>query len=463
MRGLRAALLAAAGVSGAVTLTAIMLPQVNLVSRPPLLRVALETAASLIALLAAFLVFGRLMRHRRFNELVLSCALAIFVLTNLFLLTVPALVASFANELTASALQTGRSLGAVLFAFASFAPDRRVQRPSLALAVWVVGCSAVVLLTAVMVNVITGHLMHHLGATPGPDPLAWPGLRNSPVPLELQLVISVLYGIAAVGFIRHCRRLRVEFFGWLAIAAVLAAFSHLNYFLRPSPDWQGVYLGDLFRLSSYATLLVGLMREIWLYWHGLPKVAVMDERRRIARDFHDGLAQELAYLVRNLDSLDDESREERVGTITRLRAAIERAQLESRRAIDVLGAPPIEPVELALAEAATSAADRFHLGLELDLVPGVKLSTAREDALVRIAGEAVTNAGRHSGAGQVNLKLERDGSRLRLRVSDQGCGFDTSTVTGFGLASMRERARSVGGELRISSIPGGGSVVEVVL
>jgi signal transduction histidine kinase len=205
------------------------------------------------------------------------------------------------------------------------------------------------------------------------------------------------------------------------------------------------------------------MREIWSYWKRLSERAVVDERQRIARDLHDGLAQELAYLVRNLDSLDDESREERAGTIARLRDAIERAQLESHRAINVRASPHAEPVEVALAEAATSVADRFHLGLELDLVPGVKLSAAREDALTRIACEAVTNAGRHSGAGQVNLELERDGTRLRLRVSDHGCGFDTSAVSGFGLVSMGERARAVGGELQISSVPGGGSVVEVVL
>jgi signal transduction histidine kinase len=116
-----------------------------------------------------------------------------------------------------------------------------------------------------------------------------------------------------------------------------------------------------------------------------------------------------------------------------------------------------------LAEAAAATAERLHLALELDLVPGIRISAAREAALVRIACEAVANAARHSGAGQARLELERDGPRLRLRVSDQGRGFDTASASGFGLVSMRERARSVGGELRISSAPSGGSVVEAVL
>jgi hypothetical protein len=69
VRGLRASVLAAVEISGAVTMTVAMLPQRHFVSRPPLLHVALETAASFIALLADFLVFGRLLRQGRLNDL----------------------------------------------------------------------------------------------------------------------------------------------------------------------------------------------------------------------------------------------------------------------------------------------------------------------------------------------------------------------------------------------------------
>ncbi len=203
------------------------------------------------------------------------------------------------------------------------------------------------------------------------------------------------------------------------------------------------------------------MREIWSYWHALSEAAVDEERRRIARDLHDGLAQELAYLARNLDSLDGEPGD---ATLKRLRGAVERAQLESRRAVSTLAAPSGQDVDVALAEAVGEIAERFHMGLDLDLVRGVRLPAARAEALVRIACEAVTNAARHSGAGRVRLNVERDGPRVRLRVSDRGRGFDTMVPgSGFGLVSMRERARSVGGELRISSAPGRGSKVEAAL
>ena len=80
---------------------------------------------------------------------------------------------------------------------------------------------------------------------------------------------------------------------------------------------------------------------------------------------------------------------------------------------------------------------------------------------VRIACEAITNAALHSGASTVTLRLERDGSLTRLRIADSGRGFDIAAPSsGFGLIAMRERAHSVGGELRIRSIPGRGSEVE---
>jgi signal transduction histidine kinase len=276
----------------------------------------------------------------------------------------------------------------------------------------------------------------------------------------VQLATAAVYGVATIGFFRRYRRFDDEFLGWLAIAGILAVLSHLNYALYPSSSTQLIHVGDLFRLCFYATLLVGSMREIWAYWLALSQAAVLEERQRIASDVHDGLAQELACLARNLDSLDGTGAEE---TLDVMRRAVHRAQLESRR-VGMLAASRTDPVEVALIEAAAVVSERFQVGLQLDLACGVEVSAARQDAIVRIAREAVANAARHSGASQVHLELERDGSRLRLRVSDRGHGFDpVAAASGFGLISMRQHARSVGGELRISSAPGVGSEVEAAL
>jgi signal transduction histidine kinase len=463
VRGARVAVLAATGASGVATFSAAVLLPVDFTSQQPLLHVALETTASLIALLAGFLVSGRFLRQGRFDELVLASALAVLTLINIFLLTMPTLAKLFTSNLMVWALPTGRSLGAALFAFAAFAPQRPLRRRPQLLAASVAGGSATILLAAALANVFAGHPAQNFITTPRPGSLARPELAWPSALLDLQLALAVLYGVATVGFLRRSRQLNDELFGWLAIAAVLAAFSHLNYFLYPSPHLQEVSIGDVFRLCSYVILLVGSMLEIWSYWQALSDAAVLDERRRIARDLHDGLAQELAYLARNLDSLPAQPRPERDETLDRLRKAIERAQLESRRTVNMLAARRTEPVEVTLTQAAAAVAQRFHLGLELDLVSGVRISEAREEALVRIACEAITNAALHSGASQVNLKLEHAGSRLRLRVSDQGNGFDATVASGFGFVSMSERAHSVGGEFRVSSVLGRGSVVEVAL
>jgi signal transduction histidine kinase len=119
-------------------------------------------------------------------------------------------------------------------------------------------------------------------------------------------------------------------------------------------------------------------------------------------------------------------------------------------------------VDVALEEAAGQVAERFRIGLHLDLVRGIRLSPTRAEAVVRIACEAITNAARHSGAESVALRLERAGSEISLLVADTGRGFDTHTrADGFGLISMRERARAVGGELRVRSAPGRGSEVRL--
>jgi signal transduction histidine kinase len=299
-------------------------------------------------------------------------------------------------------------------------------------------------------------------ATLSPVALSQPTLRAHPALFAFELLVALLYGLAAIGFLNLARRRRDAFYGWLAIAGILAVVSHVNYSLFPASYAQSVlYTGDVFRFAFYVALLVGCLREIWSYWTALSAAAVLEDRRRMARDLHDGLAQELAYISRNLESGAEDGD---VDAVRRLRPAVERAQTELRSAISALAPPGGQDVGAALAQAASQTAERFRIGLDLDIVPDVRLSPTRGEALVRVACEAITNAAKHSGAARVTLRLERDGSLVRMQVADRGCGFDTSVPrSGFGLVSMRERIRSVGGELRIRSGPGHGSEVDVAV
>ena len=350
------------------------------------------------------------------------------------------------------------SFGALLFALAAFVPDRPSRSPGPLLITAVAGLTTVPLLVLVFVPALA-----RAWPSRGPASLAagWPaGVGLHGAALGPQLAGTVFYAAAVIGFLRNLRRGRDEFLGWLAAAAALAAASQVNYLLSAAEP-QALYSGDVFRCSFYAALFLGSMREIWSYWHSLSKTAVLEERQRIACELHDGVAQELAYLARNLGSLDGGGDE---ADLDRLRGAVERARLESGRVISAATASGGLALEVGLAEAVTEVADRYHVALDLDLTPGIRLSAARQEALTRIACEAVTNAARHSDADRVALRLDRDGSRVRLMISDRGRGFRTADPGGgFGLTSMRQRARSVGAELVISSALGQGSRVEVTL
>ncbi len=461
MPSVRALVVWTAIASAAVTVALALIPQLHLAYPWQAENLALQAAASVIALLTWFLVFGRLRRCTRLNELMLACALAVFALSNLFLVTLPIVAGWAPDDLTVWAAPAARSLGGLLFLLAAFVPSRRLRRSGLVIAAGAGGVTVALLLTVVLVHTLARQLPTQVIASLTPASSERPDLHAPAAQLALELVVAALYGVATIGFLRLARRLGDEFFGWLAIAAVLAATSHVNYLLYPAVNSRSLYAGDAFRFAFYAVLFLAAMREIWSYWRALSKAAVLEERQRIACELHDGLAQELAYMARNLDALSEVADQDGV---TRLRRAVERAQVESRQAISALAAPSGQAFEVALAEAVTEVAERYHMALDMDLTSDIRLSAARREALVRIACEAVTNAARHSGASQVNLGLEHNGSGVRLRVSDKGHGFDTAAPGGgFGLTSMRERARSVGGELVVVSSPGHGSQVVVAV
>jgi signal transduction histidine kinase len=245
----------------------------------------------------------------------------------------------------------------------------------------------------------------------------------------------------------------------LAAASVLAAFARLHYFLYPSLYTDWVYSGDVFRLLFHTTVLTGAALEVHGYWRGQADAAVLEERRRIARDLHDGVAQELAYIKRNLQWLDDSDR-----TVAGLRASSERALIESRRAIAALTDPGDRPLQAILAEAVQDVAARERIRAIVDLDEDAVATPEEREALLRIACEAVTNAARHGHSEVVRVELSA-GEMLTLRISDEGVGFDTDArVAGhFGLASMRGRALALGGDFRLSSAPGRGTDVEVEL
>lgn len=179
----------------------------------------------------------------------------------------------------------------------------------------------------------------------------------------------------------------------------------------------------------------------------------------MARDLHDGFAQELAFISTQSRRLKDDPVGERVAH------AAERALDESRSAIRALTRRTEDPFDSEVAEVAEQLAARAGARLRLDLQPSVMLPAEPREQLLRILREAVMNGLRHGKATQIAVELAMDGG-VRLAVRDNGGGFDArgqGRTGGFGLTSMRERAADLGGTLEVFSQPGEGTVVEVVL
>jgi signal transduction histidine kinase len=445
----------------ATTALVLLVPAAASPYRNVSIHVAVETAAALIALLAAYLVFGRFQQKARISDLALFCALVIFGVTNLLVRTVPAAM-SATVEVGGAALWTpliSAILGGIVFALAAFAPDAPVTRPG---RYTITSLVAVLVSMAAVVALVEAIPASQLAPDePVLPPSGRPDLFGDPALSATHLFCTVLFVVAAFGFSRRAKA-GDDLMRWFAAGALLAAFARLNYTLFPSPYVGWVYLGDVLQLGFYLLLLVGAAREIRRYWSRFAEAAILDERRRIARELHDGIAQELAYVVgqaqRAIGGRD--ARE----ILDELSVVAQRALDDSRRSIVALVGPLNQPLAAALEQTAKEIAERTGIPIKLDLAEGVDVSPATREALIRIVREAAVNAARHGHARQITVRLARD-AQMHLEIADDGVGFDAAAPRRehFGLVGMKERAQALGGEFRISSRPGDGTKVEVVL
>lgn len=458
----RQQLAATALVGAGLTLAVVALPFVRFAYRAPTLHVVIETLNAFIAVLVAYLVYGRYRELQRAQDLLLGLGLVTVAVANLILTAVPlATVGVTGEELTNWTPLGVRLLGTVFLVWAAVTPARvRVpQRPAAMLAAGVV----VVLLAISVIGMSLGHL---LPAAVDPDAdltqATRPVLDTHPVVVGVHAAGVVLYAVAAVAFGRQASSRQDELLRWLASGCVLASFGWVHYLLFPSLYSDFVYTGDLLRLGFYALMLLGAAREIRSYWDARARAAVLEDRRRMARDLHDGLAQELAYITAQTQHL--EARPADPVALHRLQGAASRALDEARQAIAALSQPVDEPFDTLLRQTVDSLAARYDVSIGTDVDGAPALTLERREALLRITAEAVRNAVRHGGAQRIDVILT--GDPLRLTVSDDGCGFDVEATRcagtdGFGLTSMTERADAVGGQLRIQSSTGEGTRVVV--
>ena len=457
-RAVSTALVAGVGLTVVVSL----LPFVHFAYDNPSLHLALETAEGVIAGLLAFLAVKRFRASRRMQHLALACSFSTLAGVNLLLSALPIVLGRARQSGVWTWQAAGLRLVAVsLLAVSAFAGRRRVPQGRSVGRGLTAAAAAVLVVVAALAMAADAWLAEAVDPSVSPKDLSFPRLVGHPVVLGIQVAALALYAVAAVGFTRDAADEDDEMLRWLGAGSVLGAFARLNYFLFPSLYSNWVYTGDLLRLGSYLFFLVGAAREIDAYWRGQTQLAVVEERRRVARELHDGLAQELAFIRSQTAAMA--AGMEVPGMIDHVAAAADRAIAESRRAIDALADDADVPLAHAVRAAAEEVADRVgaKVGVFASHVPAVPPSV--HEAYVRIVREAVTNAVKHGEAGSVTVRLLSADGCLRLEVVDDGRGFDPGAVRrGFGLRSMRERVEALGGELRLSSSPGAGAKVEVL-
>jgi signal transduction histidine kinase len=440
----------ALGCAGAIV-ALLLVANLNFAVHAPALHVALETTAALTAFAAAFLLLGRFWRTGYIHELILAAGLSLLALSTFAFGALPAVFDLQSSRSAAWCMLFTATLSALFICVAAHLPRRRLAAGRRWLLLVYGGALGLA---------IAGSLS--MVAYPDLLPQGIISSGTTHLPLSAVLGLALLYLLAALGFTRRHRLTNDELSGWLAIACILSGASWVNYFFHPAARSTWVYTGDVFRLSCYLALLIGAAREIASYWTSVIAAASLEERRRLARDVHDGLAQEIAFIGRNARLLQKHGAEPQL--VERILDAVTRAQDESRRVVGALAARVDEPLDEALAAAVRESAARYGATVDMELARGIELSPREREAVVRIASEAVANAARHSGAEVLRLYLERLEKGMRLKVVDDGTGFDEEQPrSGFGLVTMKDRAEALGGKLRIDSRRGAGTQVELEL
>ncbi|MFE9447412.1 GAF domain-containing sensor histidine kinase [Streptomyces sp. NPDC006739] len=200
------------------------------------------------------------------------------------------------------------------------------------------------------------------------------------------------------------------------------------------------------------------------------ELTIAEERSRLAHELHDAVSQKLFSLrltAQAAAALVDRDPSRAKGELQQVAALAAEAADELRAAVVELRPAALDEDGLiATLRTQTQVLDRAHTARVTFTGTGFRaVPAAQEEALLRVAQEALHNALRHSGARHVDVSVDRRGGGAVLRITDDGSGFDPRSVRRagrhLGLVSMRDRASGVGGTLTVESAPGRGTTIEM--
>jgi signal transduction histidine kinase len=409
----------------------------------PETRLVLDTAVAVVAGIVAVLASVRFRVDGRTLDLLLAAGFWSIALGTTVFGLLPVVGGDPLPPWAAWALVGARLLGAALIAVAPWTNARlSARRPALA----TIGLGIVVILAAAGFGLRT------------PD---WgvEVVEGSSV-MRAAALLAVLWLVALVGFAVRYRRHGHDFDSWMCLSVTLGLFAELHLLLTPVVSSDQILLGDFLRLVAYGVLLVGVWRAIADAEFGR---AVADERARVAREIHDGLAQYLFAITTQVSMLESGASLGQV--LPRLKRASVAAQQEARFAVLALSsAGGSARFDSALRRYVDVLTADGELDVELDVDGGVRLAPDEQIEVFRIVQEGLGNARRHAGARRVEVVISQRAGRRIVSVRDDGVGFDEATAAnGQGLANMRQRAEAIEGRLSLRSAPGRGTAIEVVL
>jgi signal transduction histidine kinase len=416
----------------------------------PELRLVLATATMLAAGTVAVLAGARFAAEGRRFDLLLASGFFTAALSTALFTIAPVLDGDPTGRGEAWAGIAGRLLATALVAAAPFTRSSAPSRDR-ALGNALVSCAAWLALVWVAAHALGGALPSVIPA----------GDADPPALLTLSLALLALLDLVAlVGFGLRFRRHRDDLDRWLALGCTFLLFAALHLVFTPLVADENVSQGDFLAMLGHAVLLVGVWRAIRSAELGR---AVGDERARVAREIHDGLAQYLFAVSTHASLL--ESGTDPATTIPRLKEAAALAQQEARFAVLALSsAAGNAPFDAALRRYVEFVTADGALEVEVEVQRGIQLAPDEQIEVFRIVQEGLVNARKHAHATRVEVLIGEDDGRRVVRVSDDGAGFDGEHEgAGQGLRNMRLRAESVEAAFAVRSAPGLGTALELTL
>jgi signal transduction histidine kinase len=419
----------------------------------PTLRAAIEMMITLFALAGACLLWVQFASSRRLRDLMLVAATLALGLIELGAAALPAALDLRDGTYFAAARLCGLVCVSAMFAVAAVgSPDWLVARRRHPFAL-TAGLSAASLTIAGLGGLLGG-------THPATDRLA--ATVGHPRLLALVVAATGLLLYAGASFARRQIVASDRVAGLIAMATVLLAGAGFSNVVSGSLSAGQIGASEgLCALACALMLAAAVVAERRVHAR-MSKATALAERRRVARDLHDGIAQDLAFIAAHGPRFAEELGDEHPMVV-----AARRALAISRSTISELSDPDGATTHEALDAIARELGERFNITIAVNAQLDRDLRAQEREHVTRIAREAIANAARHGRARNVIVSLKNTEAGIALRVVDDGCGIAGTesgpAPEGFGLRSMRERAAALGGQLNVHQPRKGGTELEVVL